>query len=61
MSDKPLRGYLPIIGTLAGGLVVLAGEAWLSPPLSLDLLMLVPVVAALVFGWLGLLVERGLS
>lgn len=61
MNNKPLRGYLPIIGTLAGGLVVLISEAVLLPAWNIDLLMLVPVIAALVGGWLALLVERGLS
>jgi len=61
MNNKPLRGWLPIIGTLAGGVAALISEAVLLPAWNIDLLMLVPVIAALVGGWLALLVERGLS
>lgn len=61
MNNKPLRGWLPILGTLAGGVAALISEAVLLPAWNIDLLMLVPVIAALVGGWLALLVERGLS
>ena len=61
MNNKPLRGWLPILGTLAGGVAALISEAVLLPAWNIDLLMLVPAFAALVGGWLALLVERGLS